>query len=234
MTPGPLAARGRVVVFLLGFSALADLLRLAFVASEAAYLRAVLNGETISPFAARASDERITAITGFALVLLIGTGISWCIWQHRGQANLHDLGRTNLVFTPGWAVGWWFVPIANLFKPFQSVRELWRASEPVLDGAAWSGSSTWPVIGTWWACWIAPNLLAWTARGMRTSDDLHTIVSGDYWWMASDALLVLAAILAILIVRSVVERQRALMAVGSPAVAVPPMPLPPTPMPPMP
>jgi len=238
VTPGPLVARGRVVMVFLGLTAVVDLARLAFVVSETAYLRAVLNGETISLSAARASDDRITAATGFALLLLIATGTAWCIWQHRGHRNLRDLGRAHLKFTPAWAVGWWFIPIANLFKPFQSVRELWQASEPIGDGAHWSMSSTWPVIGGWWVCWIAPNVLAWGARGMRSSEDLHTIVSGDYLWMASDALLIVAAILAIAIVRSVLERQAALMMLGPAPTAVPLMPLaippPPPPMPPMP
>ena len=221
---------------LLGLTAVVDLLRLAFVASEIAFLREVLSGGTISLPAAKASDERIAAATGSALFLLLGTAIAWCIWQHRGQRNLRELGRTQLRFTPGWAVGWWFVPVASLFKPFQSVRELWKASEPTGDRSAWPASSTWPLIGWWWACWITSNLLAWVVRGLRSGQDLHTIVAGDYWWMASIGLSIVAAILAILIVRSVIERQTELMALVSPVTAIPFMPIaiPAPPMPPMP
>ena len=31
-------------------------------------------------------------------------------------------------FTPGWSVGWFFVPIMNPWKPFQAMREIWQAS----------------------------------------------------------------------------------------------------------
>lgn len=237
MTPGPVVTRGRVTMAFLALSAVLDLLRLTFVASESAYLRGVARGETISLTAAHASDDRIAATSGLAILLLIATAIAWCMWQHRAQRNLGDLGRVGLRFTPGWAAGWWFVPIANLFKPFQSVRELWKASEPVVDGSAWFRSRSSPLIGWWWACWLSQNVVSWTVRGQRSSHDLNAIIAGDYWWMASDALLIIAAILAILIVRSVIERQAALMSLDPLAPAVPAMPVafvpPPPPMPPM-
>ena len=49
------------------------------------------------------------------------------MWIHRAHANLREAGVDGLEFTPGWAVGWFFVPIAQLFKPFQAMRELWAA-----------------------------------------------------------------------------------------------------------
>jgi hypothetical protein len=62
-----------------------------------------------------------------------------------------------LRFTPGWAVGWWFVPFANLVKPFQTVRELWKASDP--GAPDWWGSETLPVIGWWWGGYVVFNIL---------------------------------------------------------------------------
>lgn len=237
MTPAALVARGRVVIVFLALSAVVRLLRLAFVASEAAFLRGILHGEPISLSDARASDDRVTFISGLAILLLIATAIAWCIWQHRAQRNLRDLGRTGLRITPGWAVGWWFVPVANLFMPFVGVGELWKASAPEGDGAAWSRTASWPVIGWWWACWIAAKPLGWIARFMRTTEDPRTVVAANYWWMVSSALTVVAAILAILVVRSVIERQKALMALGADGTAIPLMPAmmplapPPPPMP---
>src|SRR5512133_3434057 len=65
------------------------------------------------------------AIDGLVFVAAV---VVWCVWQHHAQANAVVLSGGGLRFTPGWAVGWWFIPIANLWKPFQTVRELWRAS----------------------------------------------------------------------------------------------------------
>src|SRR5205085_6640413 len=88
------------------------------------------------------------AVDGLAFVATI---VIWCIWQHHAQANAVVLSGGGLRFTPGWAVGWWFMPVANLWKPFQTVRELWKASH----GGGWRTIATWSLLGWWWATWLA-------------------------------------------------------------------------------
>jgi len=82
------------------------------------------------------------AIDGLAFV---ATVVVWCVWQHHAQANAVVLSGGGTRFTPGWAVGWWFIPIANLWKPFQTVRELWKSSH----GDGWQTVATWSLLG-WW------------------------------------------------------------------------------------
>jgi uncharacterized protein DUF4328 len=94
-----------------------------------------------------------TTIVG--LVVLGVTGIVWLVWQHRSQANLHAAQVGALKYTPGWAVGWWLIPFANFVKPFQTVRELWKASGGDLRWRL----DTWPLIGWWWAGWIVMAIL---------------------------------------------------------------------------
>ena len=33
-------------------------------------------------------------------------------------------------FSPGWSVGWWFIPALNLLRPYQVIKEIWRGSYP--------------------------------------------------------------------------------------------------------
>lgn len=75
-----------------------------------------------------ALDPSLTALLDLQPVLLLTTGISWVVWQHRLSANLWPLGRT-LGHTPD-AVGWWFVPLLDLVWPFLVMRELWNATGP--------------------------------------------------------------------------------------------------------
>lgn len=58
------------------------------------------------------------------ILLRVATITFFLIWEYRAFNNLSVLRARNLEFSPGWAVGWWFVPFANLVKPFQVVREL--------------------------------------------------------------------------------------------------------------
>src|SRR4051812_12371242 len=40
------------------------------------------------------------------------------MWIYRTNANAHALGGA-VSITPGWAVGWFVVPLANLVMPYQ-------------------------------------------------------------------------------------------------------------------
>ena len=64
---------------------------------------------------------------------------------------VHALGSPGLRFTPGWAVGWYFVPIANLWKPYQAMKEIWRASK---NPGNWQAETTSGFLGWWWFWWI--------------------------------------------------------------------------------
>ncbi|HEX6850502.1 MAG TPA: DUF4328 domain-containing protein [Candidatus Polarisedimenticolaceae bacterium] len=107
------------------------------------------------------------AMTLFALlvivaVLSIGAVVAFCMWFHRVYANLPALGHATPRFTPGWAVGYFFIPILNLFRPYQAAREAWIRTEDALAGdtggfAVERGAG---LVGVWWALWIAMNLVS--------------------------------------------------------------------------
>ncbi|WP_232491920.1 DUF4328 domain-containing protein [Novosphingobium kaempferiae] len=62
--------------------------------------------------------------------------VSVCMWVYRAHANLFAAELDGLEFTPAWSVGWFFVPFAFWFKPFQAMRELWNASHLLADDEA--------------------------------------------------------------------------------------------------
>lgn len=231
--PQALTARATVAGAFLATVAVLDVVRVWAISTEASILRAVRDGAPFSLSDARASDERISALTGWYVVLLIGSAIAWCVWQHRAHTNLRAFARSGLRFTPGWAVGWWFVPIASLWKPFEAVRELWKASDPGSDPLSWRSVRTWPALGWWWLCWLGSGVISVVGSAQRGTE-LDATIRGDMIVMVALALQVVAAVLAIVIVRQVVARQTALGLTGAGALAPPPMPPPELPMPPMP
>ena len=89
------------------------------------------------PTRTRATNASASSRPGTSCCSSWCPAIAWCVWQHRAHANLWAFARSGLRFTPGWAVGWWFVPIASLWKPFEAVRELWKASDPGSDPLSW-------------------------------------------------------------------------------------------------
>ncbi|WP_374409285.1 DUF4328 domain-containing protein [Pelagerythrobacter sp.] len=101
-------------------------------------------------------DWHVVDLIGIpSLIAIVASIVAVAMWIHRAHANLAAADLHGLDYTPGWAVGWYFVPIANLFKPFQAMRELWNASHGAL------GDYKHPAPGllwVWWLTWIFSNL----------------------------------------------------------------------------
>lgn len=56
-----------------------------------------------------------------------------------------------MFISPGWAVGWYFVPFANLFKPLQAMKEIWLESNRAGTSYESRGSA---ILGWWWGLFV--------------------------------------------------------------------------------
>lgn len=235
----PLGVLTYWVVALLTVTAIIDIFGVVSLLIERSLVLDSIAGRPVSIEEAVASDHRVEAIGGWTLIALLVTGVLWCVWQHRAHSNLRAFGRNGLRYTPGWAVGWWFIPFASLWKPLGAMSELWKASEPTDDPNAWLRARAWWVLGLWWACWIGGNLLDVVASAMQQESDLSTVASSDIVAVVARLVEIAAAICAVVILRDILGRQRVL-AVSSGAVPLPPplpgatVALPPMPPPPPP
>jgi hypothetical protein len=88
-------------------------------------------------------------------LVLVASIVLVSMWIHRAHANLFAADIKYLDYTPAWSVGWFFVPVALLFKPFQAMRELWHASHGARD--TFTAPAPALLVG-WWTAWIAGNI----------------------------------------------------------------------------
>lgn len=77
---------------------------------------------------AKISDVLVGFSALFYVVVFIILAVFICMWIHRSHHNLFAMGTRGLEYTPGWSVGWFFVPIMTLWKPYGAMKELWMAS----------------------------------------------------------------------------------------------------------
>ncbi len=93
-------------------------------------------------------------LRGLAMIAVILANASFVLtWIHRANHNARHLGADGMRYTPGWAVGWYFVPIAWFWKPYQAMKEIWKASA---DPADWGRQDVSPLLLWWWILWIVP------------------------------------------------------------------------------
>lgn len=148
------------------------------------------------------------------LLVFVATVVAWCFWIHRAYANLEALGYRHQRFTPGWAAGWYFMPLLNLIRPYQVMREIWNASRPgvehddslpALDMRM--NAAPAPVVA-WWAAWLIENFVGiWGARSGVEIQSVESAIRAAYANIVSDGLEVVAALLAAYVVRAVTRMQ---------------------------
>jgi hypothetical protein len=157
------AGRSRKARWLLGLSVALNMASILLLGLQ----RALLDRGTglISQSEWHASVARVNAAADLELVLFVVALVLFLRWLHLSYRNLLELGTRDLRFTPGWAVGYWFVPVLNIWRPAEVLGDLWRATDPRADDG-WRSLRSSPLIGWWWAIGLVAGPVAWAAQAM--------------------------------------------------------------------
>ena len=134
-------------------------------------------------------DDYTTVFNMLFLVILISVFIISGIWLYR--------------------VWWYFVPFMALFKPYQTMRETWFASQKPSD---WSLSSSPMLLKLWWGLWIFSNMMdsAYARLSFKVdSEDLNALAFLTNFSIFSNIFDFLSALMFFLVVKQVNEMQMA-------------------------
>jgi hypothetical protein len=163
-------------------------------------------GGAIAPAESFAGLERVLTATGVLNVLtVVAAGIAVLRWIYRTSRNAHALGAAMTV-TPGWAVGWFFVPVANLWKPFQAVSETWQVSA---DPHAPDAVPIPVVLRIWWGCWIASSIISnIDFRLSMRAETAEQLIAASWFTVAAVPVDVALTIALAAIMRRLSQMQR--------------------------
>jgi hypothetical protein len=163
-------------------------------------------GDAIAPAESFAGLERVLTATGVLNVLtVVAAGIAVLRWIYRTSRNAHALGPTMMI-TPGWAVGWFFVPVANLWKPFQAVSETWQVSA---DPHAPDAVPIPVVLRIWWGCWIASSIISnIDFRLSMRAETAEQLIAASWFTVAAVPVDVALTIALAAIMRRLSQMQR--------------------------
>lgn len=206
--------RAQVVLFLFAtfvavslFSLFSNLLQLDLIADA-------LSGGEVAQDRAELNDVRqmVAGLLQIAARLLLA--VAFLVWLHRVTKNVPALGNpmSKINYTPGWAVGSFFIPFGNLFMPYRAVREVWDHSDPAVRTEEEAGSTLRParpalVVGWWlgFILWTFINRISDNlTRGAETAQAMRTVTGLT---ITSDVVGIVAAVLGIMVVRGLDRRQ---------------------------
>ena len=190
--------------------AVVQLAIIVLVSRELASVDAARNGLLeLGPTGAR--SENLGRLGDAALVLTVFAVVLFFGWLRRTVANLAPLGAGSLPYGTWWAVGSWFVPIVNLWRPKSVVDEVWRASDPHLpreEGDSWTRLPASWVVLAWWVLFIGSWLVQLVALRLRTTaDSLDALARADDLLLGSACVSLIAIPLAIAVIHEITRRQ---------------------------
>jgi hypothetical protein len=87
---------------------------------------AAKNGTTAPTVTAHSSFGPLTILV---LVITLAAVVVACVWQHRAASAARALGLP-ATHSPAWGVGSWFVPVVNLWMPYQAIRDCLPPDDP--------------------------------------------------------------------------------------------------------
>ena len=157
------------------------------------------------------SDLLIVVITLAYWAILILAIVFFIMWFRRAYYNLHQLSWHNARYTEGWAAGSWFVPIINLWWPYQIMVDIWRGTQNALRERLGEPQSL-SIIGWWWAFYLIQRFAGNYASIMGSrANDIESLLTATQVKIFSDLVTIPAILLAIRIVQRTNYFERELM-----------------------
>lgn len=155
----PNEQRGKAALALIWIMLAVELLMGVSNYFEYRLLSSWVDGEPVSMEAAAANDSRQLLIAILLIATRIASIVTFILWFRRAYYNLH-LRVRNLQNTEGWAAGAWFIPIVNLYMPYQIMKELYVETFALMGNkkGEYPENFTTAFVGWWWFLWIATGL----------------------------------------------------------------------------
>lgn len=157
---------------------------------ENAQIAAIRDTRAFDEAAVDELDRRLNVIRAIQGVVSLFTAVSFSVWTFRVVANAHAVAPSKLEYSPEWAVGSYFVPIVNLYRPLLALREAYDTFCSRLGEVP----RRW-LLYLWWATFIGSTFVATIV--VRMTANAQTIEAILQHSRVETATCVIAALLDI-------------------------------------
>jgi hypothetical protein len=196
---------GQLVVLLLALGVVVDLAAIVHEVSGLSLLDRFLAG-SIGEADLTAWDTLFATIGLVQAGVFLCTIVVWLAWQYRIVASIQPLGLEQPPAKPVMSIVWWFVPLANLVMVHRIYRHL-------LESFGGKAADT-PLVGAWWGVYLLSGVVSNFASRYweRSLDTFEAFQNGLVYWIIADAVTIVSAALAILLVRRIQAGQESAIA----------------------
>jgi len=199
---------GSGLSILLIFNILLLILSIGFKLLEIDLARRFLGGEDFTQSEIDSSEARIANLGGFFNVFKFVLAVIFLKWIYRVSANAHFYSATDMTYSAGWSVGWFFVPIMNLFRPYRAMKETWQVSVAGPDVNSPFDVEVPSILPMWWALWIIYSISSRISlRVAMVADSTEDLLTADYVSLVDYTLGICLSLVAVMMVRELTKIQ---------------------------
>ena len=197
--------RANRFLFMLGLLGILTIASTILTVSEISLLEQNQAGEevTYSDIVAPLDNDWIISSVRSLFWTSVFCAILFLMWKHRASKNLAPLGVSNQRFSPRWAVAYYFIPILNLFRPYQLMKEIYLHS-----GGGGASTPSESILAAWWGMFLISGYFnKGIARQIFKENDIDALIELSYANIVGDFLIIVEGILVFVVVRRITENQ---------------------------
>lgn len=219
-------SRGTITVVALALTVLERVVAIPVATWQSGLIRDAQRGEMPPQSTLELSDTLMATLGIGQFVLLVVTGVLFLRWLHRVVFVTRGLGAEMLTWAPKDAVLAFIIPIISIVRPYQVMRDVHdmlapdAVPEPAPQVRAGDAQGYRQVemvappapaklphasISAWWAAFWFGNVLA-NIASRQTGTSADDLLTRNTLNSASDAVEIVSATLAIVVVRAVTAR----------------------------
>lgn len=124
--------------------------------------------------------------------------IVFAAWIYRVSMNLHILSDTKMKYSPVGALGWYFVPVLNIFKPYLAMKEIWMVSHKDYGPSSF--------LKLWWFCWLFSGVVSTAVWNYSVSmDTLSRYIAFCQTYVVGNIVDIFLTLFALLLVQRIAQ-----------------------------
>lgn len=201
--------KGKKVILSFKINMLLSLLILGSIIWQYMIIQEFPNNHPI-PIEILSTPEQIQNIIHVGVLLsTITCCIIFLLWFKREYHNLHAI-NPKLKYKEAWAIWSWFIPVINLWRPYQIMKEIYihaTTTEKKEIHPEEEEIITTPIIDLWWLLWIASNVLS-QVNNRLPETTIDQLKSAHILSILTFGILIIDAMLLIKIINKINSKTR--------------------------
>ena len=149
-------------------------------------------------------------------ILFIISAVLFLNWFRRAHANLHRADTEGLKFEHETAVWGFIIPILNLFRPVQIMKEIWFKTQEKIQELKedYKPDYSLVLVGIWWAFFLFSRFfssyVSFDANWMNSKIQIEEQLENTYYTFISFALEIISAFITIKLIKKVSQKENIL------------------------